>query len=90
MNITCARAIKQFFDQKHHPTWHVIVGSSFGSGVIHESRKFIVLEVQKKEQSHSVLCVLLFKAGIDFACDIIVKYYFLIGFVRGAENFKMA
>ena len=34
-------AYKMEFDRKHSPTWHVIVGRSFGSYVSHESKHFI-------------------------------------------------
>mmetsp|Transcript_35024 Transcript_35024/g.52712 ORF Transcript_35024/g.52712 Transcript_35024/m.52712 type:complete len:90 (+) Transcript_35024:29-298(+) len=33
--------IKQEFDKKHNPTWHVLVGRNFGSYVTHETKHFI-------------------------------------------------
>ena len=36
-----AAFIKNAFDRKHSPTWHCVVGHSFGSYVTHESGRFI-------------------------------------------------
>lgn len=57
INRAVARTVKGAFDKKYEPTWHVIVGSSFGSGVVHESRRFCLLDV------NGVNRVLIFKAG---------------------------
>ncbi|KAK5576950.1 hypothetical protein RB653_001887 [Dictyostelium firmibasis] len=51
-----AMIIKKEFDKKYSPTWHCIVGKSFGSFVTHETKNFIYFNINK----HSVL---LFKAG---------------------------
>jgi dynein light chain LC8-type len=37
-----AAYIKKEFDKKYDPTWHCIVGRSFGSYVTHESKNFIL------------------------------------------------
>jgi dynein light chain LC8-type len=36
-----AAYIKKEFDKKYNPTWHCIVGRSFGSYITHESKHFI-------------------------------------------------
>ena len=36
-----AAYIKKEFDKRHTPTWHCIVGHSFGSYVTHESGRFL-------------------------------------------------
>lgn len=36
-----AAHIKRAADERYGPTWHVIVGRSFGSFVTHESKRFI-------------------------------------------------
>ena len=36
-----AAFIKKEFDKKYGPTWHVVVGRSFGSFVTHETKHFI-------------------------------------------------
>jgi len=51
-----ARSIKTFFDKRYQPTWHCIVGQSFGSYVTHETNNFIYFMVGNT-------AVLLFKAG---------------------------
>eukprot|EP00826_Nyctotherus_ovalis_P016714 TRINITY_DN14851_c0_g1_i11.p2 TRINITY_DN14851_c0_g1~~TRINITY_DN14851_c0_g1_i11.p2 ORF type:complete len:101 (+),score=45.13 TRINITY_DN14851_c0_g1_i11:159-461(+) len=38
-----ARKIKEEFDVKHNPTWHCIVGRSFGSYVTYEMKNCINL-----------------------------------------------
>jgi len=40
-----AAQIKKEFDQRHGPTWHVVVGKNFGSYVTHETRHFIYFYV---------------------------------------------
>ena len=49
-----AAYIKKEFDKKHNPTWHCIVGKSFGSFVTHGSRHCIYFYL-----SH--VAILLFK-----------------------------
>ena len=51
-----AKYIKQEFDAKYTPTWHCVVGRSFGSFVTHESSCFIYFVVDG-------VSILLFKAG---------------------------
>ncbi len=51
-----AAFIKREFDKKHGPTWHCIVGRSFGSYVTHETRNFIFFFLNQ-------FGVLLLKAG---------------------------
>lgn len=41
-----AEDIKLDFDKHYKPTWHVIVGSNFGSFVTHENKCFVFLEVE--------------------------------------------
>ena len=36
-----ASYIKKEFDKKYNPTWHCVVGKSFGSYITHESKHFI-------------------------------------------------
>ena len=48
--------IKKEFDKKYNPTWHCVVGRSFGSYVTHESKHFIYFYVGQ-------LAILLFKSG---------------------------
>ncbi len=48
--------IKREFDKKHGPTWHCIVGRSFGSYVTHETRNFIFFFLNQ-------FGILLLKAG---------------------------
>ncbi|PKI83896.1 Dyn2p [Malassezia vespertilionis] len=36
-----AAFVKRGLDEKYAPTWHVIIGKSFGSYVTHESKYFI-------------------------------------------------
>jgi hypothetical protein len=48
------------------PTWHCIVGSSFGSGVIHEDKRFICFYIGRR-------CVLLFKAGFPRGMCVCVR-----------------
>ena len=49
-----AAYITKDFDKKYSPTWHCIVGRSFGSRVIHETNSFIFFYV-------GAVAVLLFK-----------------------------
>ena len=51
-----AAYIKKEFDKKFSPTWHCIVGRSFGSYITHESKHFVYFYVGQ-------LAVLLFKSG---------------------------
>jgi hypothetical protein len=57
LRATAARAdIKKEFDKKHGPTWHAIVGRSFGSYVTHETKHFIYFYLGQ-------VAILLFKSG---------------------------
>ncbi|KAF5403558.1 hypothetical protein P879_03804 [Paragonimus westermani] len=51
-----AAYIKKKFDDRYNPTWHCIVGRSFGSYVTHETKHFIYFYMDK-------VAVLLFKSG---------------------------
>ena len=51
-----AAYIKKEFDKKHGPTWHAVVGRSFGSYVTHESKHFIYFYMGQ-------IAILLFKSG---------------------------
>ena len=51
-----AAYIKKEFDKIFNPTWHCVVGRSFGSYVTHESKHFIYFYVGQ-------LAILLFKSG---------------------------
>ena len=51
-----AAFIKKEFDQKYNPTWHCIVGRSFGSYVTHETKHFIYFYMGQ-------LAILLWKSG---------------------------
>lgn len=42
-----ARYIKQKFDEKWLPYWHVVVGKSFGSHCTHESERFVYFYLEK-------------------------------------------
>ena len=48
--------IKKEFDKKYNPTWHCIVGHSFGSYVTHETKNFIFFFLNQ-------YAILLLKAG---------------------------
>ena len=51
-----AAYVKKEFDKKHGPTWHCVVGRSFGSYVTHESKHFIYFYMGQ-------IAILLFKSG---------------------------
>ncbi|CAL8075682.1 unnamed protein product [Calicophoron daubneyi] len=51
-----AAHLKKAFDKKYSPSWHCVVGRSFGSYITHETDNFIYFYV-----GH--LAVLLFKSG---------------------------
>ncbi|XP_064488707.1 uncharacterized protein LOC135400746 [Ornithodoros turicata] len=51
-----AAFIKTEFDRKFMPTWHCVVGRSFGSYVTYETKRFTYFYVGQ-------VAVLLFKAG---------------------------
>ena len=53
---TIAMEIKKEFDKKYKPCWHCIVGENFGSFVTHESKNFILFEIDGKS-------ILLFKSA---------------------------
>merc|ERR1712072_1323818 len=54
--LTCAEDIKQEFDTRWSPHWHVVIGRNFGSFVTHETRCFVYFYLDDK-------AVMLFKAG---------------------------
>lgn len=51
-----AASIKRDLDKKFGPTWHCIVGRSFGSYVTHESKHFLYFYMGN-------VAVLVFKSG---------------------------
>ncbi|GMH48279.1 hypothetical protein TL16_g00255 [Triparma laevis f. inornata] len=51
-----SKHIKQFFDSKYGPTWHVIVGCDFKAHVTHEAKTFFFFYIGK-----TAIC--LYKAG---------------------------
>ena len=51
-----AAYIKKEFDRKYYPTWHCVVGKTFGSYVTHETKHFIYFY-------YGHVAVLLFKSG---------------------------
>ena len=51
-----AQSIKLEFDKKYGPSWHCVVGTSFGSFVTHDTKNFIYFYL-------GPIAVLLFKAG---------------------------
>jgi hypothetical protein len=54
--LQCAEAIKNEFDARWSPHWHVIIGRNFGSFVTHETKCFVFFYLEDK-------AVMLFKAG---------------------------
>ena len=54
--LQCAEDIKNEFDARWTPHWHVIIGRNFGSFVTHETKKFVFFYLEDK-------AVMLFKAG---------------------------
>mmetsp|Transcript_21486 Transcript_21486/g.43927 ORF Transcript_21486/g.43927 Transcript_21486/m.43927 type:complete len:90 (+) Transcript_21486:53-322(+) len=51
-----ASYIKREFDKKHSPTWHVIIGTNYGSHVVHATKHFIYFYLGPK-------AILIFKSG---------------------------
>jgi len=51
-----AAKIKSEFDKTYNPTWHVIVGSNYGSHVVHSTKHFIYFYLGPK-------AFLIFKSG---------------------------
>ncbi|VDP69985.1 unnamed protein product [Echinostoma caproni] len=51
-----AAFLKKEFDRKYGPTWHCVVGKSYGSYVTHESGNFIYFYLQDR-------AFLLYKSG---------------------------
>ena len=56
LGLMIAENIKNQFDERWEPYWHVIVGRNFGSFVTHETRMFLYFYLDDK-------AVMLFKAG---------------------------
>ena len=56
LGLMCAESIKNEFDQRWSPHWHVIIGRNFGSYVTHETKNFLFFYLDDKE-------VMMFKAG---------------------------
>lgn len=54
--LSCAEQIKNEFDQRWNPHWHVIIGRNFGSFVTHEMKCFVFFYLGDK-------AVMMFKAG---------------------------
>tara|TARA_B100000482_G_scaffold170133_1_gene136342 strand:- start:102 stop:359 length:258 start_codon:yes stop_codon:yes gene_type:complete len=40
--------IKRKFDSKWSPSWHVVIGRSYGSFVTHETRQFVSFKINDK------------------------------------------
>jgi len=53
---TMANYIKKEFDKKYSPTWHVVIGTNFGSHVVHATKNFIYFYLGPK-------AILIFKSG---------------------------
>ena len=51
-----ANYIKKEFDKKYSPTWHVVIGTSYGSHVVHATKHFIYFYLGDK-------AFLIFKSG---------------------------
>mmetsp|Transcript_44736 Transcript_44736/g.95163 ORF Transcript_44736/g.95163 Transcript_44736/m.95163 type:complete len:89 (-) Transcript_44736:285-551(-) len=51
-----AAHIKREFDKKYSPTWHVVIGTNYGSHVVHATKHFIYFYLGPK-------AILLFKSG---------------------------
>jgi dynein light chain LC8-type len=54
--LACAETIKNEFDQRWSPHWHVVIGRNFGSYVTHETRNFIFFYLDDK-------AVMMYKVG---------------------------
>ncbi len=52
----CAKCIKEEFDKKYFPSWHCVVGKSFGSSIEHEDHHSIYFFFNS-------VSILLWKAG---------------------------
>uniref|UniRef100_A0A1I8ABC1 Dynein light chain n=1 Tax=Steinernema glaseri TaxID=37863 RepID=A0A1I8ABC1_9BILA len=51
-----AAHIKETFESRFGPTWHCVVGKSFGSRVSYEQQHFILLKINRTS-------VMIFKCG---------------------------
>mmetsp|Transcript_46618 Transcript_46618/g.129579 ORF Transcript_46618/g.129579 Transcript_46618/m.129579 type:complete len:92 (-) Transcript_46618:293-568(-) len=51
-----ANHIKREFDKKYSPTWHVVIGTNYGSHVVHATKHFIYFYLGPK-------AILIFKSG---------------------------
>jgi len=51
-----AAHIKKEMDKKYSPTWHVVVGTAYGSHVVHQTKNFIYFHIGQ-------LAFLVFKSG---------------------------
>ena len=56
LGLQCAEDIKNEFDSRWSPHWHVIIGRNFGSFITHEVKCFVFFYLEDK-------AVMLFKAG---------------------------
>lgn len=63
-----AKMLSQTFERKFGPAWHCIVGSAFGSYVIHEVGHFIQLEMLGEKGD--IETVLLYKMG---SADLVME-----------------
>ena len=43
-----AEYIKTRLDETHAPHWHVIIGNGFGCYAVHESRRFVYFQLNKR------------------------------------------
>jgi len=48
--------LKKFLDEKYEPYWHVVMGRSFGTHVVHEKLRLLYFYIDKN-------AFLLYKAG---------------------------
>lgn len=53
---TMVSRIKNHMDERWTPTWHVVIGRTFGSMVTHETKRFLYFYYKNK-------AVMMYKAG---------------------------
>ena len=55
--VEIAKKVKEYFDQKYDPTWHVFLGKQFGCHTIHEKNRFVYFTFD-----HNNISFLIYKA----------------------------
>mmetsp|Transcript_51629 Transcript_51629/g.109705 ORF Transcript_51629/g.109705 Transcript_51629/m.109705 type:complete len:107 (+) Transcript_51629:96-416(+) len=45
--LNVAKKIKNYFDEKYDPYWHVTVGKNFGCHAVHEKQRFIYFYIDQ-------------------------------------------